>query len=89
LVCAAYRRGVTDQQVSGEVLEGRENGENSRPAVPLSLVRRHRPQLPIPRSAPPDRWRALIGEEDDGSLLVAVFSPECSEREFDQARPPT
>jgi hypothetical protein len=27
-------------------------------------------------------WRALIGEEDDGSLIVAVFCPGCAEREF-------
>jgi hypothetical protein len=27
-------------------------------------------------------WRALIGEEDDGSLMVAVFCAECATREF-------
>jgi hypothetical protein len=24
----------------------------------------------------------MLGEEDDGSLMVAVFCPECAEREF-------
>jgi hypothetical protein len=28
----------------------------------------------------------MLGEEDDGSLMVAVFCPACAEREFDQAR---
>lgn len=27
-------------------------------------------------------WRALIGEEDDDSLMVAVFCPACVAREF-------
>jgi hypothetical protein len=27
-------------------------------------------------------WRAYLGEEDDGSLMVATFCPECAEREF-------
>jgi hypothetical protein len=25
-------------------------------------------------------WRALIGEEDEGSLMVVTFCPECAER---------
>jgi hypothetical protein len=31
-------------------------------------------------------WRALIGEEDDGELMVAVFCPARAEREFGVAR---
>jgi hypothetical protein len=27
-------------------------------------------------------WRALIGEEDDGELMVAVLCPACAECEF-------
>jgi hypothetical protein len=27
-------------------------------------------------------WRALLGEEDDGSLMVALFCPACASREF-------
>ena len=26
--------------------------------------------------------RALIGEEDDGELMVATFCPDCAAREF-------
>jgi hypothetical protein len=26
----------------------------------------------------------MLGEEDDGSLIVATFFPECAEREFDE-----
>jgi hypothetical protein len=31
-------------------------------------------------------WRALIGEEDDSSLMVAIFCPACAEREFGYER---
>jgi hypothetical protein len=27
-------------------------------------------------------WRAMLGEEDDGELMVGVFCPACAEREF-------
>jgi hypothetical protein len=39
--------------------------------------------VPEPRSrGRPRGWRALIGEEDDGELMVAVFCPDCATREF-------
>lgn len=28
-------------------------------------------------------WRALVGEEDDGGVMVAVFCPACAERELE------
>lgn len=29
-----------------------------------------------------DGWRALHGEEDDGTLVTVVFCPECATQEF-------
>jgi hypothetical protein len=34
-------------------------------------------------------WRALIGEEDDGEVVVCVFCAECAAREFGASERPS
>jgi hypothetical protein len=56
------------------------SGRSSRARTKLALM--HSDECGREADSGARGWRAYLGEEDDGSLMVGVFCPRCAEREF-------